>query len=1358
MRILLLILTFLTIGNNSARELPLKHINTVNRLSNNKINVLHRDADGFLWIGTSAGLFRYDGHNFKNYAPQDSTKQNNFAYYIERIQEDAPGRLWIYSGQKYSVYDPVTDVITTDSDSILREMGVEDTPNQIFIDQSRGMWVQTLPKGLFLLDSKNRRLQAVNEKAFGDTEITDLISTPRGVMTIDNRGTIRFIDPATRNVTLTDSSIKGEINDGSTFVFTLIYDRDGLCWIFNNERLWLYDINNASWLNHQLPDEGRGEIIKILTQDRSGKLWIGRDHHGLEEIIKGKDRISFRKISNDRGQDGINTVTALYEDNEGTLWVGTYKKGLYYHNPSLNKFALRSLPDVNCIVPSRSDGTVWIGTDAAGVMRWNPETDETSTLTSNNFGAVTTLFESADGTLYIGSFSGGLKRYRNGSLETIVSHSRLDEGYTWSIADAGSGNLWIGTLGSGLFHFNPSTLETGQYTAGNSDLSSDYILKITADENNELYIATSLGVNIFNPADGSFMPLSELDGISINDLIIDSRGLLWIASSNGLKVYDTYRKTLSPVGLGGQNMQPNMILGLKEDKRGDIWVAEGGKLICLKVKFDDKTGALSYSSNHYDSSDGLQNSDFNQRSFGMLPNGEMLVGGLYGINRFFPDRIVHNRHLPKVMFSDIHINQHKIRVGEKVNGHVPLKTSPNHGATLELWPEDQSFTVSFASDNYVLPEKNTYQYMLEGLDREWLTAPQGINYAAYTNLSPGNYRLLVRAINGDGYESSSAAVLPIIIHPPFWLTPLAKFFYALLVIAGIYLIYRLIRSHERRRFNEKRKEDAIRKQEEINQLKFKFYTNVSHELRTPLTLIVSPLESMLKETRDEGQHRRLTMMRNNAMRLLTLVNQLLDFRKNEVTGLTLHLAEGEMVGFVRNVCHAFAGMSERKNIRLDFTSDAQELNVMFDEDKLNKAIMNLLANAFKFTPEGGKVTVSISTTQSKITISVADNGIGISDNDKTHIFERFFQTGNVPTDNTMTGNGIGLSMVSEYVKLHDGNIRVTDNPGGGSIFVIELPVIKAKNRPETQPAVCETVSGIELPDKVDGTQKTEEIPVLKADSTAEEKETGTVSTISNPDDKADKPTVLVVDDSHDMIDFLRDGLGQEFHVITASDGTSALKLLSSIRPAIILTDLMMPGMDGIELCRHIKADPSLSATPIIILTAKHDVDAKVEGLTVGADDYITKPFNIDLLILKMKKLISLTRSSGRSLINPEPDSIQITPLDEKMVEKAVKYVVTNIKRPELSVEELSSHLGMSRVHLYKKLKATTGKSPVEFIRLIRLKRGAQMLRESQLNVSEIAYQIGYNNPKYFSKYFKEEFGVLPSVYQNKGEKATNYPV
>ncbi len=566
----------------------------------------------------------------------------------------------------------------------------------------------------------------------------------------------------------------------------------------------------------------------------------------------------------------------------------------------------------------------------------------------------------------------------------------------------------------------------------------------------------------------------------------------------------------------------------------------------------------------------------------------------------------------------------------------------------------------------------------------------------------------------------------------------------------------MIRNAERRKFNERRRQDALQKQEELNQLKFKFFTNVSHDLRTPLTLIVSPLENMMRDTKDEAQLRRLTLMHNNAQRLLNLVNQLLDFRKNEVAGLTLQATEGDIVSFIRSVCQSFTMFSERKNIGLEFHSSLPSLDVMFDEDKISKVIMNLLGNAFKFTPEGGKVDVSVEKTDTDIIIKVADTGIGIKDSDKPHIFERFYQAGENAHQTTGMGNGIGLSLVKEYINVHNGSIRVEDNTGQGSVFIIEIPIVKNPHpltvtRPESASDDENSAPALPAPDE---TPEAEIVP-----TPSQQPQNKKTVTQSIPSEKNDKPIALVADDSQDMLDFLKDGLSNEFHVVTACDGKAAMKLLQSIKPAIILTDLMMPEMDGIELCRTIKSDPDHSSTPIIILTAKHDVQAKVEGLTIGADDYVTKPFNIDLLLLRMKKLISLTRKgAGRSLIDPEPERIKITSLDEKMVEKAVKYVVANIKRPELSVEELSSHLGMSRVHLYKKLKAITGKTPVEFIRLIRLKRGAQMLRESQLNVSEIAYQLGYNNPKYFSKYFKEEFGILPSVYQEQEERTTNYPV
>ena len=1349
MRLYLLIGLTLCFLQSSAQEFMLKHLDTSNGLANNKINVFHRDSDGFLWIGTSSGLCRYNGYGFRIYLPaDDDSVMVSYDEDISDIQDDGKGHLWVRAGKTYLVYDQKSDRLWADLTPYLKELHLGSTPSKVYFDNDKNAWTHIQGEGLYRIRSESDQADLLREKSYAQAEITDIASSGSEIMTVDNHGVLRFISPKSLLVTRTDSLIAKSTGPDATFVYTIEPDNDGLAWIFSNEQLWLYDTRRHTWANQLLPADKNQKVVKTFMHDSSGTRWIARDHNGLEKVVSENGCFRFSPIITSVDPGIRNTVTALYEDNAGSLWIGTYKKGIYYHNESANKFKLIPFPDVNCVYPSLIDGSVWIGTDAAGIIKWNPGTNIRTAIhnpaSNGSYPAITTMLELPDGTLYFGSFARGLRRCRNGKIETITTGSMLDNAYTWALAKAPDGKLWIGTLGHGLYKLDPEPLDVKSYNMENSALISDYILDIARDGEGEkrIYIATSSGVAVFDPVKEKFSSIPLLEGLKVNDLLHDTRGLLWVASTRGLHIYDQQRERIIPLKTSPDKATPDFILGLQIDNNSNVWASEGGNLVKFTVNFDDKTGEFSYTTNRYDSADGLQNCDFNQRSFGRLPSGQIFIGSLYGLNEFNPDSIRHNRALPNVMFSDISVGSKTISVGENVKGHVVLKSSPNHGGTLELWPDNSSFAVTFATDNYVFPEKTIYQYKLEGLDSEWMTTPAGVHRASYTNLAPGTYKLLVKAVNSDGYESPKAAELTIIMHPPFWLSIWAKLLYVAILCLLVYIIIRHIKLRERRRFNEKRKKDALAKQEEINQLKFKFYTNVSHELRTPLTLIVSPLESMIKETTDEKQLKRLTLMRNNAMRLLTLVNQLLDFRKNEVAGLSLHLSEGEMVGFVRGVCHSFANLSERKNIRLTFTSATPELNAMFDEDKLYKSIMNLLSNAFKFTPDGGEVKTELSTTPTSVVIKVSDTGIGISDSDKPHVFDRFYQADNAKADSSMTGNGIGLSMVNEYIRLHNGTIEISDNPGGGTIFTISIPLIKHTPATGSTPVVSETVTLPDLDPEQDTLSTQTDQPSVSLDPEA-----------------SDKPTVLVVDDSRDMIEFLRDGLSQDFHVMTAPDGTTALRLLESIRPAIVLTDLMMPGIDGLELCRKLKANPDLASTPVIILTAKHDIGAKVEGLTTGADDYITKPFNIELLLLKMKKLISLShRGNGRTLIDPEPDAIKITPLDEKMVEKAIKYVVTNIKRPDLSVEELSSHLGMSRVHLYKKLKATTGKTPVEFIRLIRLKRGAQMLRESQLNVSEIAFQLGYNNPKYFSKYFKEEFGVLPSVYQDKEGKATNYHV
>ena len=611
----------------------------------------------------------------------------------------------------------------------------------------------------------------------------------------------------------------------------------------------------------------------------------------------------------------------------------------------------------------------------------------------------------------------------------------------------------------------------------------------------------------------------------------------------------------------------------------------------------------------------------------------------------------------------------------------------------------------------------------------------------YTNLAPGTYILRVKATNSDGYAGTEEASLKIVILPPFWMTPWAYIVYALLIVGVVFFSLYVVQRRERNKFRIRQIEEDAKKKEELSQMKFRFFTNVSHELRTPLTLIISPMESMMKEITDEKLHGKLQLMYRNAQRLLNLVNQLLDFRKNEMAGLHLTLSEGDIVAYVRSICTSFLMLSEKKHVHLTFFSAMESLNMSFDEDKIGKVVMNLLSNAFKFTPDGGRVDVALEMSKEmsgRLLIKVSDTGVGIRDEDKERIFERFYQVEQEEPEHQSTGSGIGLSLVRDFVTLHEGTVRVVDNVGSGSVFLVELPVKHIRVSPPKPAPLTEEVEEHE-----------ELLPGMEEEALSVD----LLDDMEDNEDEKEKPLALIVDDNEDLVAFMKDSLSLYFRIQSASNGREAWQKISELMPDIIVSDVMMPEMDGNELCRWVKTDKRTSDIPMILLTARQAVEDKVEGLTIGADDYVTKPFNVEILILRMRKLIDLSKKrKAKSLIDPEPSEIAITSLDEKLVENAIKYVEANIGRCDLSVEELSRGLGMSRVHLYKKLLQITGKTPIEFIRVIRLKRAAQMLRESQQNVSEIAYQLGFNNPKYFSKYFKDEFGVLPSVYQEREGK------
>lgn len=1317
---------------------------------NNQITALHKHSNGMLWIGTSSGLNRYDGYSVQQVTGGLTDTTSVLNDYVLDIHEDARGMLWIHTQPDYGIYDPETDMLITDVAGYLKNKGIDGEISTIAADEKGDIWIALENKGIYRLKGGDGYAEKVNYDAYGKPDIANMVINGGTLFCVDMQGGLVMVDTDSMNVESVVSPAP-EADKAGNQVYFLAADKEGRVWVYATDHLMLYDRTLGKWINDQLPQQGNSGIVKSIFQDKSGVLWIARDHHGLE-IINYENGV-FKFVSTDPSGDECknNTITCFLEDSHGTIWVGTYKKGLMWYNESVSKFSLEDFPDVNCVMSAGGEW-MWVGTDSSGLWKWNTHTGEKVALRDPSAGfsqpAITCLAYGPDGMLYIGSFSRGLRKYANNKYEHVVTGSPLDYTYLWSLTPSADGKLWAGTLGAGIFSYDLSTGKVNEYNESNSALLSNYVMSGITSRDGKQYFGTSNGIVIANSSTGELRNFKEVfpeldtDGWKVTQLLEDSRGLLWVGTANGLRVIDRTNGKIIKVSLG-DSQNTKYVLGLIQDNGGSMWVSVGTELVNIKVVYNEKSGELSVNSHWYDSRDGLMDCDFNQRSFAKLPSGEIVVGGFYGLNRFSPSDIKFNTVRPKVLFTDLYMSSNKIRPGEKVDGRVVLKEGLNQGGTVEFSHNPKDFSVYFSTDNYVLPEKTTYEYKLLGYNDEWMVCPPGVNHVTYTNLSPGKYTLIVRAINGDGYESEEPAELKIRVYPPFWATPWAYIVYIILALIAILAIIRIVSEQERKRFERRRHEDAMRKQEEINQLKFKFFTNVSHDLRTPLTLIVSPLEEMIKETTDERQSKRLMLMRSNALRLLTLVNQLLDFRKNEVAGLQLNPSEGDMVAFSRNVCNSFVNLSERKNINLTFYSDRDRINLMFDKDKVEKIFMNLLGNAFKFTPAGGRVDVSLEQVGEEnpmLRIKIADTGIGIKDKDKPHIFERFYQVYDNGESHPHMGSGIGLSMVNDYVKLHDGTIRVTDNIDAGSVFIIDIPI-----------------RHVEQPSKSD-------IPVVNEISEMEKNELQEDTVFENFEKSKEhnsqlKPVALVVDDNPDMSEMLKFELEKDFDIITASDGNEALKVIENVTPSIILTDLMMPGMDGIELCRNLKAQKTTVSIPVIILTAKHDLGVKLEGLTLGADDYITKPFNIDVLRLRMKRLVELTaKGAKRSLIDPEPEAIKITPLDEQLIEKAVKYVSDHLDSSELSVEELSESLGMSRVRLYKKIKQITGKTPIEFIRVIRLKRAAQLLRESQLNVSEIAYRTGFNSPKVFSKYFKEEFGILPSVYQNKEGSETNYTV
>lgn len=1327
-----------------AQSYQFKHLEVSDGLSNNSVNTICKDRDGFMWFGTTTGLNRYDGYTFKIYQHAENDPGSLPDNYITDIVEMPDGRFWVNTGRGYVLFDKEQDCFITDVTGFMKNLESGGVPEQVFVDREGNTCLSVAGEGCYRYKEGGKRLFfSYVEHSLPEHGVTQIAECSDGLLLIYNTGLLVCLDRATLAIKWKSDEIKKYIPAGKTIEFSLFVDRDNCIWAYSLMGIWAYDCGTKSWRTDltaiwsSRPDV----IIHAVAQDIEGRIWVGKDYDGIDVLEKETGKVTSLVAHDDNGRSlPHNTIYDLYADRDGIMWVGTYKKGVSYYSESIFKFNMYEWGDITCIEQA-DENRLWLGTNDHGILLWNRSTGKAEPFWRDAEGQlpnpVVSMLKSKDGKLWVGTFNGGLycmdgsrvRSYKEGVGNTLASNN------VWALVEDDKGRIWIASLGGGLQCLEPvsGTFET--YTSSNSALLENNVTSLCWVDNNTLFFGTAnQGVGMMDMRTREIKKIQgqsgnvKLSNDAVNHVYKDSRGLVWIATREGLNVYDTRRHVFLDLSSVAE-AKGNFIAAITEDQERNMWVSTSRKVIRVTVASDGK-GSYLFDSRAYNSEDGLQNCDFNQRSIKTLHNGIIAIGGLYGVNVFAPDHIRYNKMLPNVMFTGLSLFDEAVKVGQSYGGRVLIEKELNDVENVEFDYKQNIFSVSFASDNYNLPEKTQYMYKLEGFNNNWLTLPLGVHNVTFTNLAPGKYVLRVKAINSDGYVGIKEATLGIVVNPPFWMSWWAYLLYAVGLVIVLFLArYRMLK-REREKFHLQQIENEVAKNEEINNMKFRFFTNVSHELRTPLTLIISPLEGMLKETTDELQSTRLQLMYRNAQRLLHLVNQLLDFRKGEMSTHQLSLSEGDIISYVHSVCNSFLLMADKKHIQFSFFSGIDTFSMAFDADKVGKIVMNLLSNAFKFTPEGGRVTVMIehvAGTPDILEIKIADTGIGISDVDKEHIFERFYQAGHKGVEET-TGNGIGLSLVRDFVTLHEGEVKVFDNIGMGSVFVIQFPV----KHVETQ---------VQLPEETGMPAGDEEDKEMKEEAREEM-------------ERKNFPLLLIVDDNEDFRIFMRYSLELQYRVKLAVNGKEAWEMMQEELPDLVISDVMMPQMDGNELCRLIKQDKRTAHIPVILLTARQNTEAKLEGLQTGADDYVTKPFNMTILVLRIRKLIELSRYHRvtQGMIDPAPSEIVITSLDEKLIEKAIKYVEDNMSRTELSVEELSRELGMSRVHLYKKLLQITGKTPIEFIRVIRLKRAAQLLRESQLHVSEVAFEVGFNNPKYFSRYFKDEFGVLPSVYQEKEGK------
>lgn len=1331
---LLFFLSFCIALSAPAQSLFFSNLSTRHGLPSNIISAVAQDSRDFIWIGTGNGLARYDGYTFKAFKRLDHASSLP-ANEISALLPDGDF-VWVGTWRglcKINTLDFSITRIDLKGNDVVRTL-YKDKKGNIWIGTASGLISIRHDLGMIHYTAENNQLSHNTVRSiFVDDEENLWVGT-YDKLNLLQKNTDQFISFDLKE------NYKPELKNNLIQDIKPVADKDSVLWIGTETGLCLFNKYTHNYISYRASTSGlSNEVIKNIFSDAIGNVWLGTDF-GLN-VFNPQTKTIAKYFNNPNLRYSIanNVVWQIMEDSGGVMWfvtnnglskINLYNTAFVYHEVTQALGDQTSGNQVKALLVTTGD-ILWIAT-LHGVIRFNPTTQQrmlfdtdsppTTRLLLDN---VFALEEDELGRIWIGT-AGGINIWdeKTKRMHAITANKEngLTSNYIARFTKGADGSFWVSAWEGGLYKvasgFNDLNNIHFEFVGDFASEKITYAVQaLWALQNNELYRIDL--TNYLSKRISSFNTLAK--GRDIYNLYYVPQGSIWAGTLNGLIEYKPQQDSavFHPIITGNDINFTNIM----SDLSGNLWAAANQFL--LKFTPADRSIQL------FPLDKELPLTTFYNSCTARTGAGALLFGGDNGYISFSPN-IKPNIYQPHVFITSLEVNNKTVTPMHEINHTTKLVHDIAFTSEITLDYAQRSFTASFASLHYWQPDINVYAYKLEGLDQEWKYVSGQKNFAVYANLLPGTYTLQVKATNNYGVWSPHTASLKIHIKPPLFLSLGFIVLYIILAIAALIAGFRIyaIRLKLKNKLNIAllEKEHA----EEIVQTKQQFFTSISHELRTPISLIIPPIQQVLKRDQLQEEDRTLiSLAEKNSQRLLRLINQILDFRKLEHESQSLKISWFDLVPFCQELSSLFADKAARNEINFTFHPLVNSCSVWADKEKVEIIIFNLLSNAFKFTPKKGKITFSIEIdnaihfTHGAAKLTVKDTGIGITKEEHEKVFEQFYQT----TDGKKSedGSGIGLTLVTEYTKLHHGEVKLESVRGTGSIFSIYLP-LGSDHFPLGEMHQSHEVD-IVLTKGIDNTFNL----------------------------KSDKPLILLVEDNHDMIDFITIALKDKYNFLIAENGEEALQKISHIVPEIIISDIMMPVMDGLELCRQIKQDNRTSPIPIILLTAKSLTTHKIEGIRIGADAYITKPFEIELLEAHIDHLLQrkteLTQYFRNELITqPINDVTGKGNEDDTFLKKVMNSIESNLSNPDFSVEVLSAEMGMSSTHLYRKLKSLTQLSANEIIKRYRIKKASFLLKNKEGNISEIMYEVGFVNLSYFSKCFRSEFGVTPKEYQQRESK------